>query len=317
MQFKNDQEYFADSEYLSNSQLKDFEHCEFLYEGKHLTKIFIDEEERDYFTYGSAVDCMLTEPEGTFEQRFFPIDRKVDVSEADSLPEAIEILKKDIAAKEAEGKPHKMLDDRLVKMEEKLAQMKDLVGKTQITITMFDNVNKSAQELLRQPLYKLFGVNDGKGSQKILTGKISEIKVKGKLDYLNVDKKVIADVKTVSTMEKFNPKIYARQLAFYRRLAADKYNTETNDWDCYLLVVDKGTYAKRSEIFYVAKHIIDQAEVELLEQIIKFKIAKEAGFFTPITEKADVLNARKDKCFTCAFYNQCQFSIQKEITMVE
>lgn len=316
MQFKNDNEYFADSEYLSNSQLKDFEFCQYLYEGKHLTGVFKDEIERDYFTYGSAVDCLLTEPDGTFEQRFFPIDRRIDVSEADQLPEAISALKKEIEEKEATGKAHKLLDDKLVKMEAKLETMKNVIGKTQITMAAFDNITESANELLRQPLYKIFGVGANGRSQSILTAEIDGIKMKGKLDYINIEKRVIADVKTTASMDRFNPMIYARQLAYYRLLASEVYKVIAEDWDCYLLVVDKGTNSKRSEIYHISKYLIDQATAELLEKLKKFKETKESGFFTPITEKPDVENARHEKCFNCMFYNQCGFSVQKEITMI-
>lgn len=315
--FKNDEEYFADSEFVSNSQLKDFKHCEYLYEGKHITKIFKDEEEHDYFTYGSAVDCLLTEPEGTFEQRFFPVDRRIDIDEIDSLPVAIDELKKEIEAKEVAKKAHKMLDDKLVKLEEKIEAIKLVGDKQQITTTMFTNVSKSAQELLRQPLYKLFGVNDGNGSQSILTAEIDGVKMKGKLDYINLEKRVIADVKTVSTMEKFSPKFYAMQLAYYRLLASEVYKIDANDWDCYLLVVDKGSSVKRSEIFHISKRAIDEATADLMEQLAKFKEVKESGFYTPITEKPGVENARHEKCFSCPFYNDCSFSVQKEITMID
>lgn len=315
--FKNDQEYFADTEYVSNSQLKDFDHCQYLYEGKHITKIFRDEEEHDYFTYGSAVDCLLTEPEGTFEQRFYPIDRRVDISEAETLPIIIKALQKEIAEKEVEGKAHKMLDDKLAKLNENLKRMKNLIGKTQITNTMFENITKSAEELNRQPLFKLFGLKEKGGSQEIITGEIMGLKMKGKLDYINIDKKVIADVKTVSTMERFDPMIYARQLAYYRLLASNKYSIDQQDWDCYLLVVDKGSSVKRSEIFHISKRAINQAAEELLVSLGKFKKTKEAGFYIPAPEDSEIMNGRKERCFNCPFYNQCEFSVQKEITLID
>jgi hypothetical protein len=321
--FKDDAEYFADMEYVSQSHLKDFFTCEYFYESKYISKTFIDEEERDYFIYGSGVDALLTEKAGTFEQKFFPLPagmKKIDTSEADNIVTALSELDKEIAEKEAAEKPFKALEKRRTSMREKLEMIESLYGKVQISNTVYNHIKQSAEELLRQPLYQMFGVGEAGMSQEIITLTIDGIKRKGKFDYLNIKKHIIADVKTCANIERFNPRDYANQLAYYRRLASEKYGIDKNEWDHYLLVVDKQTEVKRSKIMCLAKNIIDEAENEIEGNLRTYVERKDSGFYTPITETvtdyAESEQIREKVCFKCGHYNNCPFSLQKEIEYI-
>lgn len=318
--FASDEEYFADQEFISHSQIKDFFTCEYFYECKYITKTFVDEEEHDYFVYGSAVDSLLTEHPDNFLDRFYPLaegQRKIDTDGKEGIEAAMAELQKDIEIRANEKKATKALESKVATYQAKLEALSVLTGKTQISATVFKHVRQSAEELLRQPLFKMFGVGEPGMSQGIIALTINGIKQKGKLDYLNPDKRIIADVKTCANIEKFNPRIYATQLAHYRRLASTYYETEKEAWDHYLLVVDKQTDVKRSKIFCISKDIINDAEKELDKLLIDFVDRRATGFFTPITEKTDdPEKAREEVCFKCPNYNKCPFSLQKDIDYI-
>jgi hypothetical protein len=114
--------------------------------------------------------------------------------------------------------------------------------------------------------------------------------------------------------------MYATQLAYYRRLASVKHEIESKAWDHYLLVVDKVNKYKRSKIYCIANSIIDEAEKEIEEKLKTFTERRQLGFFTPITEVypdyADSERAREEVCFKCGHYNDCPFSLQKEIQYI-
>jgi hypothetical protein len=316
--FATDEAYYSDNEYASASMIKDIEFCEFFFESKHITKIFVDEEEKDYFIYGSAVDTLLTEAPEIFAKRFMPVKTKIDCGERQITVKLIEALKAEIKEKENTKKAHKTLDDKLIKLQEKLSAIIQLEGITQITETMYKHIKASADELLRQPLFRMFGVGSSGKSQEIITTELDGKLVKGKLDYINVEKKIIADVKTCANIERFDPRMYAEQLAYYRKLASIKYGIPEKEWDCYILAVDKQTDVKRSEIMCLSKNLIDAAWLDISEKLEKYYRTKEFGFYQPITEKPDAeyMDARKTVCYKCPFYNQCDFSLQKEITYI-
>jgi hypothetical protein len=316
--FKTDGEYYADNEFVSYSMLKDLNFCEYFFESKHLTKIFVDEEEKDYFIYGSAVDTLLTEAPDMFYKRFMLVKAKIDCGDRSQTVEWIAAIKKEIAEKEAAGKPHKLLDDKLVKANEKLGMIDQLGGKIQITETMYKHIKASADELLRQPLFKMFGVGSNGKSQEIISLELEGMKVKGKLDYINVDKKIIADVKTCANIEKFDPRMYAGQLAYYRKLASIKYGIAEEEWDCYILAVDKQTDVKRSEIICLSKNLISAAWFDDLVMLKNYYKLKALGFYQPITERPSAMleDVRRTTCYKCAFYDQCDFSLQKEISYI-
>lgn len=69
MIFKNDIEYYADKEYLSNSMLKDYKSCPHKFSMKHVTQEFVSED-KDYFLVGRALDVLITEGREAYEAQF-------------------------------------------------------------------------------------------------------------------------------------------------------------------------------------------------------------------------------------------------------
>ncbi len=292
--------------------IRAFQQCPFLYAEKYINGN-VEELEHDYFLYGSAVDCLLTEKE-RFDSRFLPVDRRVDTTSLPEIQKELSELDKEICAKQLEKKPCKGLQDKKEKLSEAIKKMESAEGKDQITLSLYQNVLDSVSELERQELYRMFNVKDM--AQEIITlDAAGDMPArKGKLDYINVKKKIIADIKTTANITTFRPRDYCQQLAYYRNLASIKYGVPENEWNCYLLVVDKSDKFKRSEIYFISNDLLDIAKQEYEAAIIEIQRCKESGFFSPCTENNQ--EARREKCFNCDHYSKCPFSIQKEITVV-
>ena len=96
--FKTVEEYFKDYKYVTNSHLRDFEFCKYLYQQKREGNV--ERLEKDYFIYGSAVDSILS-GENVEEKIMVGTAPKGTVEE---LRQAIEIVEKEIAEREGEGK---------------------------------------------------------------------------------------------------------------------------------------------------------------------------------------------------------------------
>lgn len=314
--FKTDDEYYADKEYISNSMISDFLYCEYLYQVKHVDQTFEPLKEPIYFIYGRAVDTLLTEEESEFGKRFFPIDRRVDTDKLPMLKESLAELKKEIQDKKAEKKATTMLEKRYAKMEEDIKTLEDVDGKTQITMTDYKHIMETAKELQRQPLYQMFGMREKGTAQEDIVLTIDGHKRKGKLDYLNVEKRIIADVKTTANLIRFDPRDYIEQMSNYRELVSVKYGIPEEEWDVYLLVGDKNTDFKRSEIFLLDKNLMNAAKPERQAVLQLMAERIKTGFYNPVTANQAYWMARREKCMFCDHYRNCQFSLQKEITLI-
>jgi len=306
-------DYFKDTKYISNSMLKAFQNCPFFYQEKYINKTVV-EIEHDYFVYGSAVDVLLTEKEGEFEKQFLPIDRKIDVAKLPDLRDELKKVDAEVSEKQLNEKPHKQLSDKKEKLLVKIGQIEQAEDKEQMTTSMFTNVVDSVKELERQELYNMFEVKDFAQEIICLEGAGNMPPLKGKLDYFNKSKKILADVKTTANITTFNPRMYCQQLSFYRALAGIKYGIPEEEIDCYLLVVDKMATFKRSEIFHLSGSLLDMAREEYLRTIEEFMECKESGIFPACTMNNP--DARREKCYNCDNYPNCPFSIQKEITKI-
>ena len=182
--FKTDKDYYSDTEFISNSMLRDYLFCEHLFQVKYVHKTFISPRvgEPEYFIYGRAVDTILTEPEGTFEERFIAMEIRVNVEQLKELAEKEKSLLTEIGEKAKEGKAHKGLDTQLIKVKDKIQYIKSIGERTQLTKAMMKDVLASVEELKRQPLYEMFGVKQR--AQEIIALTIDGYKRKGKLYYI-------------------------------------------------------------------------------------------------------------------------------------
>jgi hypothetical protein len=274
--FKNENEYFADSEFISHSQLKQFKQCEWLYKLKHVDDA-LPTESHDYFDFGHAVDCLVTEPEGNFDDRFDVVARR-----------------------------NKDRDDGKIELTK--AQHRDILEcvtefNRQPIFSMFGfRTQSNCQEIICAEI-------DGVKRK----GKLDYLRVIEK-DGRKLG--IIVDVKTNRSLTYFKPEVYATQLAWYRDLALAKY-PDVDSWDCYLAVVDKVSGPKRSELFLADQGTIGEAARQNDLALDKYLEAKALGVYTPITEKTARPggNPRNEVCYECPAYSTCEFSIQKTVSV--
>lgn len=297
----NEKEYFQDYEYVTNSQIKDFEFCPFLYLEK--SRGAVKKYEKPYFTYGKAVDCILSGRE--LEEEFYIGAGKE--SSVIELEEKIE-KKKDQISNHAKGGTMTMLND-LAKYEAQLEELQKNEGKTRLTPTEYEHILATAKEIKRQPLYKAF---DSCENQVILKTEIDGIKVKAMLDKLSREDKIICDDKTTANMTTFDPEMYFQQLAWYRMLVREIYNIECH---CYLSVGDKNATFKRSTLFFLSPGRLDYQEELNKELMMRLNEAKKNNDFKPRTE-IDGEEARDRYCFRCDNYSECEFSKQKNFVII-
>jgi hypothetical protein len=281
-------EYFEDYEYVTNSHLKNYEHCPYFYSEKKAGKVV--EIEKDYFTYGKLVDTILSGE--NFEDKFFIGSTPKETPE--ELREAIGVLENEISERASSGKaPLKSKIDRLEKLFKKLDLAMASEGKIGVTGTVMVHASATAKEMKFQPLYRAF---DKCSPQTIIATEIDtpnfkNVKVKGMIDKLDLENKILCDDKTTANMTTFNPEMYVQQLAWYRMLVRKAHGITV---DCYLAVGDKFTDFKRSGFYYVSPGRLDYQEelnIELLERLLLDKEFKAVSEIDP--------KNIEEKCWKC------------------
>jgi len=299
--------YFPDFEYITNSDVIAYNFCPFYYKEKRDGKV--EKLDKDYFTYGKGVDCILSREK--FEDKFFAGKApKESVEEIESLIEATD---SEIKERTSTGKnPLKTQLDKMDKFEAFLIIAKGIEGKTVITENEAEHIKQSADELLSQPLYKAF---EKANTQTIIATEINGVKVKCMLDKLDLKNKIICDDKTTANLMKANLALYLQQLAWYRWIVEEAKGVRC---DCYLAVVDKNKSKnlpfKRSSLFFAPPEKLDFQHEDNMAFLKTLTKAIKEDNFPPITKLDE--SAREDKCFYCDHYKNCPHSRQKKFLIL-
>lgn len=247
-EFKTDEEYYGDKEFLTNSMLKDFMFCNYRYYQTHVTEEFKRGDEL-YFIIGRALDVLITEGEEAFKGKFQIVKRK-------------------------------------------MKGMENVLNHAD-----YELVKAMQRELLRQPL--MDGMEDMK-SQEVIALSIRGVKRKGKLDFLDVKRKRIVDLKTCADIKKFDPRFYTTQLTYYRQLVRAKYGI---DCTCHIAAVDKQSGKYRFEFYTLDPSLLDAEEVRINNAIKDYKKSV----------KKDIWEGKgRHICFSCPFYTDCKLSKQTD-----
>lgn len=177
-------------------------------------------------------------------------------------------------------------------------------GKERVTDTVLKHIQDCKTEVYRHPLIGTFERNKG-NSQVIITTEIAGIKVRGMLDVFDKERKIIVDDKTTASIAKFNPMMYAEQLAWYQMLVERRHGITA---DCFIVVVDKDTYTKHARFYKFSQSTLDAQKEFLIETLKKLNETRALGLYEPTDSF--------EKCLTCPFFNQCPYTIQKEFIEV-
>lgn len=213
MKFSTDKEYYADTSHISSSMIKAYLKSPAYYKALYIDKT-ITGPDSPAIDFGSALDTLLTESEEAFHKQF-----------------TYSVLKKDDP--------------------EKFEANKTFEG-TVLTKSAYDLVLAAAGAVQSTTAYKVLQ-NNNPQSQTVLTGEINGVKVKGKLDWLNIIEPeegrriaVITDLKTTTNLHPtkyfyhaldFN---YDVQMAMYKELTRQTFLVD--DVVCQHLVVSKNEW---------------------------------------------------------------------------
>lgn len=316
--------YYEDITHISSSMFSAWLKCPHYFEAKYITKTYI-EPDRDYFTFGRAVDCLLTE-NLNFDGRFITVDSYVDVTNAQTLEfELNEYIKKlndaqiinAKATKKSEEVATKALENKIQSLKEKLDIILAVKGKEQLTNAMYRDVLECVEELNRQPLFQNLWKKN-KTNQKIITTEINGVPVKGKLDFYTEEQNIICDVKTTANIDTYRPELNLTQMAYYSLLVKNNGNLYPSSINpkVFLAVVDKQKENKRSKLF--------QAEIDDLRDNMRLITESlpimyeqmQSGMFSPVREENIYYRRHVDR-MACPNYKKCPFALQDKLVGVD
>ena len=156
-------------EQINISGLRVFGDCPRLFFEQEIEKTYTPPD-KDYFTYGTIVDLLLSGTESELEKRFILADRKVDTGDTLKLENDLKALHEEMySAKDTKGKTMhekaeagsalamKGIAKRTQEMDaikEKLRVIKNVDTKTQVTKSLWNNAHETAEVMRQNPGYK-------------------------------------------------------------------------------------------------------------------------------------------------------------------
>lgn len=331
--------YNGKTELANYSGLRLFSQCPRLYYEQYIAKTYV-EPERDYFVYGLLVDAMLTSPEAV-EARFIRVDRTVSAENALQYEVDIRGLENElipIREKAAEGnktalKGVEKREREIAELNVKLAAIKEIKTKQQVTASVWDHAQATAEAIKRNPMFPQLEWNALTSQSEFYSDRIRR---KGRLDYFRLSEPamkiyamwktkaiteqqmrveiaklpeecrtgIIVDIKTTAKLSQLDPFCYAGQLGFYQTLVEDVTGIRC---DCYIIAGDKDTELKRAQDFKFSQEVLDQAkeQVAYIEKL--FWLAKENNIWPSAKE----LRGIKQDCFKCSSCADRPFSLNE------
>lgn len=154
------QEYRLNFDMVSYSEIKCFSQCPRLYFERYIAKT-LEQEDKDYFTYGQVADTLLTQP-WTLEERFVRVTRRTDgallplVEEMRDLERKIADLEPQAAANKTKAKSLEKCRRELEEVRARMAEAKSVGERIQVTGAIWDNAHETADVIRENPLYRDF-----------------------------------------------------------------------------------------------------------------------------------------------------------------
>lgn len=329
-------EEYKKSPHTNYSALRLFSVCPRLYYEQYVTKTYV-EPERDYFVYGSLVDCILTTPDD-LKKKFVRVERTINV--ADTLKHEVRIKElqnemEEIGPKADAGnktaiKGMAAREKELEEVKSKLSAIASLTTAQQVTASIWDNAVETAEAIKRNPSFQQLNFNDFT-SQQVMCDDSSHRK--GILDYVcfnggiqtlyslfktkhisyeefftkiqevpEEDRKGwIWDVKTTHLISTFDPSIYAGQLAWYREIVQSLTGIRC---DCGIIAGDKDPSVKRAQDYILHPSLLDSALTRVREVENTFLRSQEDCYYPGAKEFRGV----EQECFRCSICADRPFS---------
>jgi len=216
VQFKNDEEYFADTTHISNSMVSAYIKSPSYYKARYIDRL-IDQKKTAPLIFGSAADCLLTEGEEVFNKTY---SRKI---EREGKLFKRSCRKKDDAATFLIETPlvesaKKFYDEETIDLK---LQEGNFFKENILTPKVYDMVLHVTKRVKETMAFQWLIANEAQ-SQVVLTGEITTpdgpVKVKGKLDFLTIigDTAYIDDYKTAQNVSRNKYHWHCMEFGYYR-----------------------------------------------------------------------------------------------------
>lgn len=334
-----EEQYYADNQFLNFSALKIFSKCEVLYKDTFLVKTY-QPPDKEYFTYGKIVDCLLTTPD-KFDEMFIRVERTVKEEKALEIENEIKGLQAEIVEltqkmNDGDGRAKRSITAREKKLGEAQANLESITkfkDKIQVTPSLWKNAFETAEAIKSHPFFGSLEFNEFTSQQSFATT-IDGIPTKGRLDYLELSQPVfemyklwktgqitadqmkeritlipeaqrkaaILDIKSCYDLSKLEPFNYRNQLSFYRRLVLAVLGIKA---DCYILAGDKAGEFKKVELFKFSDNVLDDILPDIEEWSRRWFAAVKNQTFVSAKAKEGF----KQECYSCSECRNCPFSI--------
>lgn len=266
--------------FMTASKIKSFNRCEFCYYKKYV-ELMEDPtcKDKDYLVIGQAVDDYLTHGIEFFRKKYVTMTSRVsDV--AGAIAEQEEKLAASLKKVNKDGSRSKAGENEEIACKEKIAQLRNLDGKIQITQTMLDLVMGMAEEFDKNEMF-------AKNPQKhVFFHVFAGFLIKVELDDYREKENLINDVKTVSSVLDVDgtwPATYEDQAAMYEWIVEE--NKEATP-EVRLEIVDKYEYFARSAGVKYRHETLMPVRGRLITSLERMAQAHETGFFAEPPDQA-------------------------------
>lgn len=341
-------DYRFNFDMVSYSEIKCFSKCPRLYFEQYILQTY-KQEDKDYFIYGQVADTLLTQP-WLLEEKFVRVSKKTnggyleEVAECQALEQKITDLELELDAKpnKTKVKTLEKAKRELIECQARIAEVKAVEGRQQVTAAIWDNAHETAEAIQRNPFYaqRVQPLVDSEDTRCAFQQVIydAETHGKGTLDVLSLSKEMqgvldqfrtgkmekeasqalaktvadksgfIADIKTTFDMSKLAPGMYGAQLAYYQYILNEILGIKL---PCYAIVGDKRQGMKVAQDFVYSQAVLDRELAKLLHvrsimlrAIELWKTTNEDKWFPP----AKSFRQKKQDCFTCSGCSDRPFS---------
>lgn len=336
---------YRENEGLNYSSLRVFNVCPNLYYEQFVTKTY-EEPDRDYFLYGSLVDCMLTTPD-ELDKLFVRVDSKLDALDALKYEQKIKELNAEMSAADKKGETmvekaergNKTAQAGLEKREReiedlrtKLSAIKELGLKQQITNGMWQNALATAEAIKANPLFRELSFDEFTSQQVFVDEKTGR---KGKLDYVRFaepmqqlyaafkaglldPKSFRAGVAQLSPQDRTGVIVDIKTTYLISELEPEIYAGQLAIYRelveavtgvrcrCLIVAGDKDPKCKRSQDYELAEPLVDRAWVRYLAVEKAFRACKKDDIWPSAKELWGI----GQKCFRCSVCSDRPFSFK-------
>lgn len=333
---------------INHSAMRVFNTCPNLYREQFITKVY-EEPDKDYFLYGSLVDCLLTEPD-KLKEHFVRVDSKLDPLDALKYEQKIKELELEMNTPDKKGetmiekaaRENKTalsgVESRKTKIQElhvKCAAIKQLGTKEQVTNAVWQNAEETAEAIKNNPMFRELTFNEFTSQQVFVD---SEAGRKGRLDYVRFSPPIqtlyasysanLIDIETLRSgindldeKSKYGTIVDVKTTYLISKFEPEQYASQLAVYQhlvfattgikcrCFIIAGDKDTNCKRSQDYELSQPLLDRAWNRYLQVEGTFLKCQKANVWPSAKE----LWGTQQECFRCSICKDRPFSFNEPL----